>query len=268
MQGRKKKSSSGAFTLVELLVVIAIIALLLAMLMPALSKVRNMAKSTVCKTQLKGLGSAMVLYAEENNGEYVTQDWNPPPPAPQYLNNENYWFARLGPYVGKANGADMYKVNKFFRCPVGQAIKDFRDRDPFSHIGVDLYVQSFYLSSPGIVTIPDKLMNIKSPGKFAMLFDFYPGELALTPDIITSGCIARAKWNLVARDPAHPEYRKKVFRHDNGINVVRADCHVEYVKNPVPPGGMTPGSWKDFWTDYMVSPSSEGWPFAPLAPAP
>ena len=61
------------FTLIELLVVVAIIAMLLAILMPALNKVKKIAQRVVCGTNLKGLGNAMVVYANDYDGQYVCQ---------------------------------------------------------------------------------------------------------------------------------------------------------------------------------------------------
>ena len=56
------------FTLLELLVVIAIIAILIALLLPALAAVRNLAESTVCLSNLRQCGMALQEYANENTG--------------------------------------------------------------------------------------------------------------------------------------------------------------------------------------------------------
>lgn len=58
------------FTLIELLVVIAIIAMLLAILMPALNKVKKLAMRVVCGTNTKGIGSAMMVYANDYEDSY------------------------------------------------------------------------------------------------------------------------------------------------------------------------------------------------------
>lgn len=59
-----------AFTLVELLVVISIIALLMAILMPALTKIRKTAQATVCKSNLRQLALFGTMYATDNEGSF------------------------------------------------------------------------------------------------------------------------------------------------------------------------------------------------------
>jgi prepilin-type N-terminal cleavage/methylation domain-containing protein len=58
-----------AFTLIELLVVISIIALLLSILMPALTNAKNQAQRVICKSQLHQAGLGIVMYASENNSK-------------------------------------------------------------------------------------------------------------------------------------------------------------------------------------------------------
>lgn len=58
---------AGGFTLIELLVVIAIIALLLAILMPSLQRVKEMARETVCRSHLRSVGLGVLLYLQDND---------------------------------------------------------------------------------------------------------------------------------------------------------------------------------------------------------
>jgi type II secretory pathway pseudopilin PulG len=70
----ERRKSALAFTLVELLVVIGIIALLIALLSPALSKARAAGKSIQCKSNLRTIGQSMIMYANDHRGQLFPID--------------------------------------------------------------------------------------------------------------------------------------------------------------------------------------------------
>jgi prepilin-type N-terminal cleavage/methylation domain-containing protein/prepilin-type processing-associated H-X9-DG protein len=71
------RRSTKAFTLIELLVVIAIIALLMSILMPALSKAKEQANAAVCMSNMHQLGLAWSMYVDDNDGRFAEEigDW-------------------------------------------------------------------------------------------------------------------------------------------------------------------------------------------------
>lgn len=95
LSSRFKSQKKKAFTLIELLVVIAIIALLLSILMPALTKVKEQGRAVVCASNLKQWNTILSFFASDNGDRFPDADWdddgdNDP--------RGQWWFLPLRPY--------------------------------------------------------------------------------------------------------------------------------------------------------------------------
>jgi prepilin-type N-terminal cleavage/methylation domain-containing protein len=184
---RGKRAKTRGFTLIELLVVIAIIAILAAMLLPALAKAKEKAQRIVCVNDLKQWGLAQIMYIDDNNQTYPTtkipdgtpgaaSGYNEDNPLWTDLNNfYNYktregmdaWFNALPPYIHShplcdyavANGTvgiDIFNTAKsIFKCPT--AVID-------TGKNVNTYVAFQYsMNSQGLTGAPANVTHLRAP---------------------------------------------------------------------------------------------------------
>ena len=144
---RRRTLVGSGFTLAEILIVIGIIAVLVAILIPSLWKVREQAAAATCANNLRQIGTAFLGYAQDNEGKFPFHaDWNPVTnkedwihwqPGPGRDNNDLTKTSAIAKYLGKFN-------NKVFHCPSDDV--NNRTRFDSEHNGPRRYEFSYSFS--------------------------------------------------------------------------------------------------------------------------
>ncbi|MEI6420742.1 MAG: prepilin-type N-terminal cleavage/methylation domain-containing protein [Lentisphaerota bacterium] len=226
-----------AFTLIELLIVIAIIGVLAAMLLPALGKAKDTAKTIGCVSNLKQLATASVSYSDDYNGYMpFTVDGDP-----LTGNWRSYWYIKVAPYAGfTPTGVPATDSGRYL----------FPNNDPTAHALVfhcpgrtgnysRNYIGAWYAPSRELLTDPVptytgfRLSQIKKSSDRIWLSDIHPsyGSLGfqlssgVTVDVLTTKTIAYSQdYDLTSSSGRH------VAIHNRSKNAAFFDGHAETIK--------------------------------------
>jgi len=237
----KARTGQPGFTLVELLVVVAILSLLLSMLMPSLGRARDLARKTVCKSQLNGLVKANQMYAEANAGHYV--------PAAKdifagWAGNLHRWHgvreavnkafdSAAGPlamYLGGDGQIKQCPSFVDFRTDAGaEAYESGSGGYGYSdlYVGSEFWQHGFYHDSPGQLR-GAAAGDVKSPAATVMFTDAAMPRADSGGSFLVEESFAYCPYNLppAGQTRGSPRQPSIHFRHLERVCVGWVDGHV------------------------------------------
>jgi len=218
-----------AFTLVELLIVIAVIAILMAILMPALVKVREQGKRAVCLNNLRQLTVAWILYAHENDDKIVNgaAGFSNVAGAPFYHGGERAWVGQCW-HPNYAQGQQLPASQQRAEIMNGALWPYCKDVDAYrcpTGVPGELLTYAIMFSMNAVCydvvkDVPNafikKRSEIYKPGPQHRLV--FIDEGWITPDAFAVHYDKEQWWD----DPP--------VRHGDGVTVSFADGHMEHWK--------------------------------------
>lgn len=220
----------AGFTLIELLIVIAVIAVLAAMILPALLKAKAAARRVECLTRLKQWGQATFSYVDEsegfipregalNTGEVFCNNWA----QVRHPNSRDVWYNALSPHVGvppassyalPLSRAGFYERSSLFHCPSAR----FPAGTSLSEMAYFSIAMNSQLIEPPTNVPTIAFSRIQQTSKTVLFLD---GLLAGEKPV----CVGQADIEL--GQPSATANRFAGMRHSGSGNLVFADGHAE-----------------------------------------